>query len=202
MTVPAYLFWHPFNILQGTWRFMSIRMLNADGDELKYTFQDDMEALFYVVLFCTLMYQEHNRSTTQLKSILKNFLDDKLPSGPGIVQGGTGKTVKTMTRTFTKGLQFQSSYLGEWINTVADFFHPADRSDSSSEENPIADKSRDDCQDRWSDPKHLDTYWATFLQTHKLEQNNRYVQDLPLYLEDETPCPLVFPPSAFSPPFL
>ncbi len=168
---------------------MSIRMLDIDGEKLKHTLQDDMEALFYVVLFCALTYQEHHLSPMQLKSTLKNLFDETMTFGPGIVRGGNGKTVNSLTRMFTRGVGFESAHLGEWINTVADFFHPAERANSSSDENSIDD----DYQDRWSDPKHLDVYWATFLQTHKMEQNNRSVQEIPSYLDDETPSPLMFP---------
>lgn len=170
---------------------MSMRMLNVDGEKLKHTVQDDMEALFYVVLFCALMYQEHNRSSAQLKSILNNFFDEKMPFGPGIMGGGNGKTVNSLTRMFTKGLRFESAHIGEWISTVADFLHPAEPDNSSSDENWIDDEPKDASQDRWSDPQHLDAYWATFLKTHKLEQNNRSVQEIISYLDDETPPPLI-----------
>nr|VWO95587.1 Uncharacterized protein [Ganoderma boninense] len=183
----------------GTWRFMSIRMLNADGDNLKQTFQDDMEALFYVVLFCALMYQPHNRSPGQLKNTLNNFFDEKMSFGPGVVGGGNGKTMNSLTRTFTRGLQFESPQLGEWINAVADLHHAAEPVRSSSEENSNDGESENDYQDRWSDPKYLDDYWATFLKTHKLEHNNRFEQEIISYLEDESPPPLIFPNPPSSP---
>lgn len=192
----------PLKVLQGTWRFMSMRMLNFDGDKLKHTLQDDMEALFYVVLFCALMYQGHNCSSSQIRNILKNFFDEKMPFKPGIVRGGAGKRVNSSCRVFTAAIQFQSAELGEWINTVTDFFHPVYPSGSSSEENSTADEStessivdepKDVPLDRWSEPKHLDVYWATFLKNHTLQQDNRSEYKLASQLEDETPSPVIFP---------
>ena len=189
------------NIFQGTWRFMSMRMLNFDGDKLKHTFQDDMEALFYVVLFCALIYQGHDCPLRHVKRVLNNFFDEKMPFKPGIVRGGTGKRMNSKCRAFTEGIQYQDTHLGEWLNTVADLLRPADRDDSGTEESSSSsiDEPRPEPQDRWSDPSHLDVYWSTFLKTHTLAQNNRSEFKFPSQLEDETPSPLIFP-SPPSPP--
>ena len=160
-----------------------------------------MEALFYVVLFCALIYQGHDCPLRHVKRVLNNFFDEKMPFKPGIVRGGTGKRMNSKCRAFTEGIQYQDTHLGEWLNTVADLLRPADRDDSGTEESSSSsiDEPRPEPQDRWSDPSHLDVYWSTFLKTHTLAQNNRSEFKFPSQLEDETPSPLIFP-SPPSPP--
>ncbi|TBU27058.1 hypothetical protein BD309DRAFT_859388 [Dichomitus squalens] len=166
----------------GTWRFLSRRMLHPDGDELKHTFQDDMEALFYVVLWCALMYQPHNLTLEELRKIVAEVFDERVPFMPGIVRGGGGKMANAMFRSYTSVMEFGSKHLDEWIKTVADFISSGDEWKGEDE-------------DKWSNPEHLDVYWATFLQTHTLERDNRFVHVLRAPRKDGLPPLASKPPS-------
>ncbi|KAJ8468983.1 hypothetical protein ONZ51_g9291 [Trametes cubensis] len=60
----------------GTWAFMSIRMLYPGNDECSHVFEDDMESLLYVVLYCALLYLPHRVLVTNLTEIIDKFFDE------------------------------------------------------------------------------------------------------------------------------
>lgn len=134
-------------------------MLQREGDHLKHTFQDDMEALFYVVLYCGLMYLPHGLPKEELAIFLARFFDERQSVGPGVVEGGVGKVANVMYRKYTGSVGFGSVHLREWVNTVADFLSSFDHASGGYSET-------------WSNPEHLDAYWVKFLE-RDLERNDR-----------------------------
>ncbi|KAI0823291.1 hypothetical protein BC628DRAFT_1325485 [Trametes gibbosa] len=146
----------------GTWDFMSIRMLNTRGDD-KHRFEDDMESLFYVVLYSSLLYLPHSFCADDLTSFIKEIFRDTTQM-LGITYGGGGKISNAMNRTYTRLVQFRSSGFQEWVNTIMDYFWP-----------PI--NLKEQYKDMW-DPARIDAYWAEFLQTQTLERDDRVVHEI------------------------
>ncbi|OSD02405.1 hypothetical protein PYCCODRAFT_400579 [Trametes coccinea BRFM310] len=145
----------------GTWMFMSIRMLNSDQVNGKHTFADDMEALFYVVLYCALHYLPHDLSPEDLTSLTEGFFDQRLRRVGGVMHGGSGKIANAHARFYTEMVHFHDAAFNEWLQTVMDFHcQPLD-----------AIKRRENL---WT-LDNLDAYWTQFLETHDLECGNRQV---------------------------
>ena len=60
---------------QGTWLFMSMAMLSYPGKDRKQTFQDDMESLLYVVLYCALLWLPHEHEEGDLEHAIKMMFE-------------------------------------------------------------------------------------------------------------------------------
>ena len=159
------LSWVKINaIIQGTWQFMSYRLLAPAGLERKPTLQDDMESLFYVVLYCSLLWLPHNLSKEGLRRVIRMMFDIKT----WIVDhyhGGDGKTPNALDRHYTKSITFKEP-LHEWLQTVMDYFAPPRELQPQYKE-------------YWSNPDHLEAYWGDFLRTHTFEADDRVVHDHP-----------------------
>ncbi|OSD02397.1 hypothetical protein PYCCODRAFT_1367390 [Trametes coccinea BRFM310] len=153
----------------GTFKFMSIRMLDSDQANGKHTFADDMEALLYVVFHCALYYLPHDLSPWDLTSFTEGFFDSYMRYPGGVLHGGSGKFANAHDRLFTKNVHFQDTAFDEWLQAVMDLHcQPIDR--PKREEN------------LWT-LENLDAYWTKFLEAHNLERGNRQVHKP---LEDET----------------
>lgn len=168
---------------QGTWQYVSIRMLReANGQTGKATFQDEMESLLYVVLYCALIWQRHKVSMKQLTSTITELFDSFTEFEAGIKDGGDGKIVNAEHRVYTRSARFENQDLSEWLNTVMDFHSPRPH-------------QQVEYKDKWSDPEQLDAYWSNFLQTHTLDRDNRADNKLDHYdLYDSITPP---PPSPY-----
>ncbi|RPD73877.1 hypothetical protein L226DRAFT_583193 [Lentinus tigrinus ALCF2SS1-7] len=177
----------------GTWAFTSIRMLDVEREDgNKHRFEDDMESLLYVVLYCALLWQPHNLGQEELTRIIREMFD-QVAVYLGSIEGGGGKSANALFRAHTRRLNLNSASLQEWLAAVMDFHSPA------REPHP-------DDADRWT-AEHLDTYWTTFLQTHTLERDNRVVHTLlPTEYRSYTPSaytshePLPTPPAGIVQP--
>ncbi|KAI0775524.1 hypothetical protein BD413DRAFT_429883, partial [Trametes elegans] len=140
----------------GTWAFTSMRMLNLRFADAKHAFEDDMESLLYVVLYCALHYLPHNLQFNDLAHVVRSLFDMPLDT----THGGDEKVANAMFRVFTGEVQFGSPALHEWLNTVMDYHMPPD-------------ELKEAYADKWKNPDHLDAFWAEFLRTHTLERNDR-----------------------------
>ncbi|PIL30475.1 hypothetical protein GSI_07174 [Ganoderma sinense ZZ0214-1] len=182
----------------GTWQYVSIRMLREDhGQTGKATFQDEMESLLYVVLYCALLWQPHNVSMKQLTSTVTELFDSCTEFEAGIKDGGDGKMVNAMHRVYTRSARFENQDLSEWLNTVMDFHSPRPHQEA-------------EYKDKWSNPEQLDAYWSNFLQTRTLDRNNRADNKLDHFdfydsITPPSPPPRYLPPRRLSktppPPF-
>lgn len=74
-------------MLQGTWAFMSIDLL--DGARRAHKVSDDMESFFWVVLYYSLLYLPHNK-TSQLGLIIPAIFEQYTYYGEA--KGGLGKS--------------------------------------------------------------------------------------------------------------
>ncbi|KAI0350370.1 hypothetical protein OH77DRAFT_1431108 [Trametes cingulata] len=141
----------------GTWRFMSYKVL-ADPEK-PHIFQDDMESLFYVVLYCSLHHLSHSLTPGELGTFLHEFFDQSAFCF-GALRGGTGKGANAGDRFWTRRVSFRNADLQTWLDTVMDYNGP-----------PRA--RRAELKDHWTNPDYLDTFWGAFLQASSLPCNDR-----------------------------
>ncbi len=156
----------------------------ANGQTGRATFQDEMESLLYVVLYCALLWQPHGVSFKQLTSTVTELFNSFTEFEAGIKDGGDGKIVNAEHRVYTRSVRFKDQNLSEWLNTVMDYHSPRPH-------------QQVEYKDKWSDPGQLDAYWSNFLQTHTLDRANRADHKLDQYdfYDSITPPPPPAPPS-------
>ena len=143
-------------------------MSAAEGHKGKATFQDEMESLLYVVLHSALLWQKHNAHPKDLTNIITELFNKSRDMAGGVRDGGDGKLANAEERIYTRNVQFENRDLSEWLNTVMDFHSPPPHLEA-------------EYKDKWTHPEQLDAYWLNFLQTHKLEPNNRADNELEQY---------------------
>ncbi|PIL22447.1 hypothetical protein GSI_15135 [Ganoderma sinense ZZ0214-1] len=146
----------------GTWHFMSQKLLSPEGRERKPTLEDDMESLFYVVLYCSLLWLPHNLVKARLALIVFRIFE-KRDWDRDQFYGGDGKLLNAFDRLYTRMVTFNEP-LHEWLQTVMDYHSP---------------QVDGQYVGYWSNPDHLDNFWGNFLETHDLPQNDRVTHDHP-----------------------
>ena len=72
---------------QGTWQFISTRLLECPGS--KHTLTDDLESHFFVLMWAALHWVEHDKAG---EIDMKLIFDQQRPLPHGIVDGGMGKS--------------------------------------------------------------------------------------------------------------
>ncbi|KAL7277722.1 hypothetical protein ACG7TL_008658 [Trametes sanguinea] len=148
----------------GTWYFMSARMLQPTGEsEDSHTFQDDLEALLYVVLYCGVLYLPHNLTESQLAEFYAAFFEEAYAQ-MGQTHGGVAKQVNAKCRQFTETITFGDPAFAEWLNTVMDYHSPPP-------------ELQETYAGYWNGER-LNEFWSRFLETHELERHNRTVHHL------------------------
>ncbi|KAI0326081.1 hypothetical protein GY45DRAFT_1374254 [Cubamyces sp. BRFM 1775] len=168
----------------GTWSFLSIRMLDLSHAERKHTFEDDMESLLYVVLYCALLYLPHRLTKKTLTFLYRGFFDELHDVGE-TVYGGVGKNANSANRIWTRRVHFSSPALQEWLDTVMNYHSPQ-----------IQDREK--YKGMW-EPDKLDAFWSSFLETHELERDNRTVNKLSMVSHYDPDSPPTDPPTPLSP---
>ena len=138
---------------------MSRRMLSHLNAFARHTLADDMESLLYVVLYAALRWLPHDYPDYALSDLLQHFFEARTDVR-GIPHGGTYKLGNAEYRGTTREIDFKDTSFQEWLNTVLDYHCPPE---------PL----KEAYAGRWSDPSHLDRYWAEFLRTHELARNDR-----------------------------
>ncbi|KAH9932697.1 uncharacterized protein BXZ73DRAFT_26216, partial [Epithele typhae] len=146
----------------GTWRFMSVRLLNwIAHNERKHRFQDDMESLLWVMLYSALMWQPHNYSNTVLREVIRSFFDSRMwLSSEKLWSGGHSKGQQALTRGALPPLKFGSAAFQDWFDSMTSYHSPLP---TDSEE----------FQDKWTDDAFIHQFWTDFLGSHILETANR-----------------------------
>ncbi|RPD62303.1 hypothetical protein L226DRAFT_458441 [Lentinus tigrinus ALCF2SS1-7] len=146
----------------GTWLFMSVDMLINARNDRPHTFQDDMESLLYVIIYCGLLWLPHRLDKKKLAmtiGILFEFSDSMTPGR----YGGNGKIMNRRHRIYTNAAAF-SPALQDWLQTVMEFYRPLAH-------------CREEYADRWTNPDYLDRFWDEYLKTHVLDRDDRVVHD-------------------------
>ncbi|KAI9062469.1 hypothetical protein FKP32DRAFT_1677406 [Trametes sanguinea] len=147
----------------GTWSFMSIRMLDERYVDAKHTFQDDMESLLYVVLYCALFYLPHSLSGLALTSLHAEFFE-RLITIDGVTCGGSYKLLNANKRVPSSRIRWGSAAFAEWLNTVMNYHKPPP-------------ELKEKYKDKWN-ADDLAAFWSHFLETHDLERDDRVVHQI------------------------
>lgn len=87
--------------MQGTWQFLSAALIKSK--QAPHTFIDDLESIFYVVLWLSLLYSVHSMSSGEVTAFVRMVLD---PEDYGDT-GGTGKINFLLSRSDLRSLHFQ-----------------------------------------------------------------------------------------------
>ena len=151
--------------LQGTWQFLSVWALSLQGLTNKQTLADDLESLLYVVVYCALLWIPHELSPRDLGSAISYIFDYSMCASDKARAGGEGKVGLGIRRAYTEAAEF-SPPLEKWLHTVI---------------YNIIDLGWTGCRPRGFSPwaaDELDAFWADFLQTERLESNDRVDHDL------------------------
>jgi len=74
--------------MQGTWQFMSTRLLTSPGS--RHTITDDLESHYFVLMWTALHWVRHNRPNDPFVG-MEHIFDHQWPLANGIVEGGAGK---------------------------------------------------------------------------------------------------------------
>ncbi|KAI0662100.1 hypothetical protein C8Q70DRAFT_909953 [Cubamyces menziesii] len=142
----------------GTWKFMSISVVNASPKP--HTIRDDMESLFYVVLYCSLLHLPHDIDDPDvLQTFIHQFFDHSAFLH-GALRGGDSKLTNAATRSWTNRVKFASPDLQAWLNTVMDYHSPPYH-------------LKEELANRWTNPDYLDAFWGEFLRDRTLPQDDR-----------------------------
>lgn len=124
-----------------------------------HTLQDDMESLIYVVLYSALLHLPHNLQPKELTQFIETFFE-QIEEWDGELFGGTAKDVNIGNRHMTMRVKFQA-HLQKWLETVLDMHSSMEKA------------QKDGSVDMWTDPSHLESFWAKFLVENDLGQNDR-----------------------------
>ncbi|KAL6305438.1 hypothetical protein BKA93DRAFT_778184 [Sparassis latifolia] len=149
----------------GTLQYMSQRLLQRKN--VHHTFQDDMESIFYVVLYCSLRWLPHNRPPNELAETLWRFFENDWVNKDGIRMGGDGKISNMVTRCHTTDLHFPSPGIQSWLEEVMNF-----SADYALEKDT-------GFAEVWRNPASFAEFWRDFLDTHQLSADDRFNHRLP-----------------------
>ncbi len=153
---------------------MSLATLDSSGTKHKHTFQDDMESLLYVVLYCSFLWLPHKLTAKQLVSTMEMLFEYRRPMDIGYA-GGAGKAANRLTRTFTGPAEFDPP-LQEWVDSLLELHWPLAHSSKRGNIDytilgiPISES--------WTS-ENMDSFWTEFLKTHALPRDDRIVHNNP-----------------------
>ena len=102
--------------LQGTWAFMSGFALLRLND-FRYTIQDDLESLFYVIMYSSVRWLPHNHISS-LGQWMHDFFDQTLPGGLDRTTGGRNKLLQIASsgRNFLELFSFENCHVQDWFS--------------------------------------------------------------------------------------
>ena len=90
--------------IQGTWQFMSTRLLTSPGSRHKIA--DDLESHYFVLMWTALHWVKHNRPGDPSVG-MEHIFDQQWSSANGIVEGGAGKVVMYGSKnSHLRGVEF------------------------------------------------------------------------------------------------
>lgn len=149
------------------WQFSSLGVL--ENKDAPHTIQDDMESIYYVVLYCALLYLPHHIDGNELLCLLGLLFDFNTVKNSTRASGGMVKSADLHRGAHTGDLPWTQSSkpIREWLEAV--------RGDISQYSyKPPKPPALADHADGWT-PASFKTFWDTFLSTHgsKLPRNDR-----------------------------
>ncbi|KAI0367830.1 hypothetical protein BV20DRAFT_1088595 [Pilatotrama ljubarskyi] len=149
-------------VLFHTWEGISERtgyLLNWD-----LSWNDDMEPLLYVLLFCAFHWLGHSLDPDELLSRLESMFNFS-QYFRGKPSGGLAKRTNVTTRQYTGDVQFESKALHKWPNRMMDF-HAASINGGMVLQ-PVSPAYI------WMLPEKIDEWWQHLLISEELGTNDR-----------------------------
>jgi len=90
--------------IQGTWQFMSTRLLTSPRS--RHTITDDLESHYFVLMWTALHWVRHNRPNDPFVG-MEHIFDHQWPLANGIVEGGAGKVAMYGSKnSHLRGVEF------------------------------------------------------------------------------------------------
>ncbi|KAL6302057.1 hypothetical protein BKA93DRAFT_794274 [Sparassis latifolia] len=152
----------------GTIQFMSMRLLSSPSESISHMFQDDMESMLWVVLYCCLLWLGHDKPPGTLVTILYHLFDDTWINPVGIMNGGDGKLTNQYRQDYTGKIHFSNPAFREWLDAVIKF--------NSSH---VFQRPQDlESAMVWENPEMFGKFWKDFLSTHELSNDDRFPRKL------------------------
>src|SRR5215472_7734105 len=105
------------NIHQGTWEFMSAKLLETPG--APHGLEDDLESFFWVLLWVSLRYTSSNQQPNELSKLLDLF-DEVVWKKPET--GGRSKVTTLRSRLIPSSVQFKNPNLDTIFKELNDVF--------------------------------------------------------------------------------
>ncbi|KAI0671003.1 hypothetical protein C8Q78DRAFT_1078950 [Trametes maxima] len=103
-----------------SWQFVSEAVSSGSRS---HRIEDDMESMFYVVLWCGFLIMPHNLQPLDLLHSLRVMFDGHSENAHGS-SGGNGKLRNKADRRFTGAVKWGSLGMQSWIDTVCDYMSP------------------------------------------------------------------------------
>ncbi|KAI0350356.1 hypothetical protein OH77DRAFT_1593615 [Trametes cingulata] len=100
-----------------TWQFLSVSLSSPEGARI-HRIQDDMESLYYVVLYCSLLYLPHALAPQRLSSLMHDMFDWRSEFGDNRRVAGGGKSADLFVGIWTRGIPWGSPAIGTWIQAI------------------------------------------------------------------------------------
>ncbi|KAL5522456.1 hypothetical protein ACEPAG_8472 [Sanghuangporus baumii] len=103
------------DLRSGTWAFMSGDAL-YDPEGFHHTIEDDLESLFYVVMYGSVRWLPHNY-VSRLGRWVRGFFDETLPGGIGQTIGGRDKLLQIASdgSEFLNLFLFENRFIQNWF---------------------------------------------------------------------------------------
>ncbi|KAI0366927.1 hypothetical protein BV20DRAFT_618198 [Pilatotrama ljubarskyi] len=134
-----------------TWQFLSA---NLGQGALIHRIQDDMESLYYVVLYCSLLYLPHALSPARLIYIMTQMFDWRNEFDENLRVGGSGKLADVWYGFYTKSIPWGCPAVSTWMSGVRERI----------EDHYAQSKTMPGCMGLWS-PDAFAAFWDTFFDT-------------------------------------
>ncbi|GBE89666.1 predicted protein [Sparassis crispa] len=152
----------------GTFRFMSQRSLSWRPEA--QTIQDDMESLLWVVLYCSLLWLDHDLPPQILSKTMVDLFDQRRVYRNGDVMAGEGKFCNQLQREHTSRVHFLNPVIQQWLDAVMDF-------NSSF---VVGQPRGATVAEIWKDPSKFNVFWQDFLGAHEMFNHDRISRTLKL----------------------
>ncbi|KAL6309331.1 hypothetical protein BKA93DRAFT_759621 [Sparassis latifolia] len=151
----------------GTFQFMSQRLLRQTP--AAHAIQDDMESLLYVVLYCSLLWLDHNQSLLNLTSLVGAIFGRYRTFDHAEEFRSSGSRLSNQYyRIYTSEVRFSNAAVQEWLDAVMDF-------DSAY----MIQYPRDTTLAKvWENPAEFNAFWTNFLSNHAISNCDRVPRQL------------------------
>ena len=124
-----------------------------------HTIREDVESLYYVVLYCALIWTINYIPRREIRSVLRQMFDS-YDDGRSYPQGGHIKAHDFEKRSITGGLTWPSAALNKWFSSLVRFLCP------DGQEQPDHVQALD--------VSALNKFWESILDDEQIPKADRY----------------------------